>query len=158
MSAMLVIGYGNELRSDDGVGPKVAAAIAAMQWPGVDAIACQQLTPELAELIASARAVIFVDAARDSGSEVQTQMIEPSPTAQVMAHAGGPESLLALAREWFGKCPPAWLIRVPAATFDFGEQLSALAEKGLAEAIEEIKGLCARHDSGGTIVTAIVNR
>ena len=157
MSAMLVIGYGNELRSDDGVGPKVADAIAEMQLPGVQAIACHQLTPELAEPIASARAVIFVDAAHDSSGAVQTRMIQPSPTAHVMAHAGGPESLLALAREWFGRCPPAWLIRVPAATFDFGEQLSLLAEQGLAEAVDEIKGLWARHNSGSAVVTATVS-
>src|SRR5512137_149559 len=121
MAPLLVIGYGNELRSDDGVGPKVAAAIAGMQLPGVHAIACHQLTPELAEPIASARAAIFVDAAHDPIESVQVRTIEPSATAQVSAHASGPQSLLALARELFGRCPPAWMITVPAMVFDFGE-------------------------------------
>jgi hydrogenase maturation protease len=150
---LLVIGYGNELRSDDGVGPRVAAAIAEMQLSGVQAIACHQLTPELAEPIASARAVIFVDAACDSGGEAKTQRIEPSTTTRIVAHASNPQSLLALARELFGHCPPAWMISVPAVTFDFGEQLSSQAEKGLAMTLVAIQELWARHHSDGTVAT-----
>jgi hydrogenase maturation protease len=44
---LLVIGYGNELRSDDGVGPRVARAVAEWRLPGVEAIAVHQLTLEL---------------------------------------------------------------------------------------------------------------
>jgi hydrogenase maturation protease len=141
MEAILVIGYGNELRSDDGVGLKAAAAITGLQLPGVHVIACHQLTPELAEPIAAARAVIFVDAACDSDNSVQVRMIEPLVTVRPLAHTGSTQSLLALARELFGRCPPAWMIRIPAVTFDFGEQLSPQAAKGLASAIEEIRKL-----------------
>ena len=59
---LLVIGYGNTLRRDDGVGPHVAEAIAALALPGVEALVCPLLTPELAEAIARARRVVFVDA------------------------------------------------------------------------------------------------
>jgi hydrogenase maturation protease len=141
MEAILVIGYGNELRSDDGVGLKAAAAIAGLQLPGVNTIACHQLMPELAEPIAAARAVIFVDAACDSDNGVQVRMIEPLVTVRTLAHTGSPQSLLDLARELFGRCPPAWMISIPAFTFDFGEQLSPQAGKGLASAIEEIRKL-----------------
>ena len=34
-AGILVIGYGNTLRGDDGVGPKVAEAVAALALPGV---------------------------------------------------------------------------------------------------------------------------
>ena len=61
---ILVIGYGNTLRSDDGVGPRVAMAVASREWPGFNAIAVQQLTPELAEPLAAAELAIFVDARR----------------------------------------------------------------------------------------------
>ena len=141
MAPLLVIGYGNELRSDDGVGARVAAAIAEMQLPGVHAIACHQLTPELAEPIASARTVVFVDAARDPINDVQVRIIEPSATVPVSAHAGSPEALLALARELFAHCPLAWMICVPAVVFDFGGHLSPQAQRGLASAIEEIRKL-----------------
>ena len=54
----LVIGYGNTLRGDDGVGPRVAEAVGKLNLPGVRTLICQQLSPEHAELISQARAVV----------------------------------------------------------------------------------------------------
>ena len=71
MTGLLVIGYGNTLRGDDGVGPKVAEAVEALQLPGVRTLVCQQLSPEHAEPISRARVVVFVDAAVDAPREVQ---------------------------------------------------------------------------------------
>src|SRR5690242_12882091 len=90
---LLVIGYGNELRRDDGVGAKVACAVAEWHLPGIEAIVCHQLTPELAERIASAAHVVFVDAALGAGDAVQCREIEPNENSQVMTHATGPRSL-----------------------------------------------------------------
>src|SRR5947209_7059306 len=39
MGGVLVIGYGNELRGDDGVGPCVARTVASWQRPGLRALA-----------------------------------------------------------------------------------------------------------------------
>ena len=39
---LLVIGYGNELRGDDGVGPWVARSVADWQVAGVEAVAVHQ--------------------------------------------------------------------------------------------------------------------
>jgi hypothetical protein len=49
---ILVIGYGNTLRGDDGVGPRVAEAIEELNLPGVRTLVCQLLTPEFADPIA----------------------------------------------------------------------------------------------------------
>ena len=43
----LVIGYGNDLRSDDGAGRAVADRISEMELPGVAVRSVMQLTPEL---------------------------------------------------------------------------------------------------------------
>jgi Ni,Fe-hydrogenase maturation factor len=60
---VLVIGYGNTLRRDDGVGVRVAEAVAAdPRFAHVRVLAVHQLTPELALDIGSASLVIFVDA------------------------------------------------------------------------------------------------
>ena len=50
----LVIGYGNELRGDDGAGIMVARRIAENPPPGVRSIVARQLTPELADELAYA--------------------------------------------------------------------------------------------------------
>ncbi len=137
----LVIGYGNLLRSDDGVGPKVAEAVEALQLPGVRTLVCQQLSPEHAEPISRARTVIFVDAAVDAPMEVQLRKLEPGKTSQLMAHAADPGTMLALARDVFGHAPEAWWLTIPAAKLDFGHDFSPAARHGFEKAIEEIKSL-----------------
>ena len=141
----LVIGYGNTLRSDDGVGAKVAAAVAELALPGVTVLVRHQLTPELAETISEARAVIFVDAAADASTEVQVRRLEPAGGAQLMAHAADPRTLLALAKQLFGRCPPAWWLTIPVENLEFGEELSPLARRGFETALEKIRALAGSH-------------
>lgn len=133
-----MIGYGNTLRSDDGVGPKVAEAIAELSLAGVRTIACGLLAPELADPIASARIVIFVDAAVDAPREVQLREIEPAVSSQILAHAAEPKTMLALARDVFGHAPQAWLLTIPAERLGIGETFSKRAARGFKEAVTMI--------------------
>ena len=141
----LVIGYGNTLRSDDGVGAKVAATVAELNLPGVVALVRHQLTPELAEPVSEARAVVFVDAAVDAATEVQVRQLEPADGARLMAHAADPRTLLALAKQLFGRCPPAWWLTIPVENLEFGEALSPLARRGHETALEKIRALAGSH-------------
>jgi hydrogenase maturation protease len=147
-AGLLVIGYGNTLRRDDGVGPKVADALEGLGLAGVRTLACPLLTPELAEPISRAGLVIFVDAAVDAPLEVQRRKLEPAASSQVMAHAASPATLLALARDVFGHAPEAWLLTIPVAELGIGEALSPLAQRGFELAIEQVKqcaaGYCGR--------------
>ena len=59
-TASLVIGIGNPLRSDDGIGWRLAAQLPAGAGLGVRCR--QQLTPELAEELAAVERVLFLDA------------------------------------------------------------------------------------------------
>ena len=138
---LLVIGYGNTLRSDDGVGPRVAEAVGALRLPGVRTLICQQLSPEHAEPVSRAASVIFVDAAVDIPSEVQFRKLEPNNSSQLMAHAADPRTMLALARDVFGGAPEAWWLTIPAKKLDFGEELSPEAEAGFREALRRIQSL-----------------
>jgi hydrogenase maturation protease len=138
---LLVIGYGNTLRSDDGVGPRVAAAAEHWNLPGVRVIACHQLMPEMAEPVSRARRVVFVDAAVDAPREVQMRPLEPADSCQLLAHAADPKTLLALARDVFGHCPKAWWLTVPIEKLDFGETFSPLAQQGYLAAVEKLRAL-----------------
>jgi hydrogenase maturation protease len=138
----LVIGYGNPLRCDDGVGPKVAEAVEALQLPGVSTLVCQQLSPEHAEPISRARVVVFVDAAVDASREVQLSKIEPGETSQLMAHAADPRTMLALARDVFGHVPEAWWLTIPAVKLAFGTDFSPAAQRGFEVALKKIQTLC----------------
>ena len=138
-SDLLIIGYGNTLRRDDGVGPGVAEAVAGLALPGVRTLACPLLTPELAEAVSQAHVVIFVDAAVDAPREVQLRTLAPAESSQVMAHAASPATLLALARDVFGHAPEAWWLTIPVEDLGIGEELSPLARRGFEIAVREVK-------------------
>lgn len=138
-AGILVIGYGNTLRRDDGVGPKVAEAVAALALPGVRTLACPLLTPELAEPVSQARMVLFVDAAVDAPREVQLRTLAPADNSQIMAHAASPATLLALARDVFGHAPEAWLITIPVEELGIGEEFSPLAQCGFEAAVRHVR-------------------
>jgi hydrogenase maturation protease len=138
----LVIGYGNTLRSDDGVGPRVAEAVEALHLPGVRTLICQQLSPEHAAPISLAQTVIFVDASVEAAREVQFRRLAPNDSSQLLAHAADPRTMLALSRDVFGHVPHAWWLTIPAMSLEFSETLSAQAERGCAEAINRIRKLC----------------
>ena len=138
----LVIGYGNTLRGDDGVGPRVVEAIEELHLPGVRTLICQQLSPEHAGPVSQARTVIFVDAAVDAPREVQWRKLEPNESSQLMTHAADPRTLLALARDVFGHAPPAWWLTIPAVKLGFSEELSPEAQCGFVGAVGKIRTLC----------------
>ena len=138
---LLVIGYGNTLRSDDGVGPRVADAIASLALPGVETFSCDLLTPELADPISRAATVVFVDAAVDAPREVMLRELAPAESSQLMAHAADPRTMLALARDVFGHAPIAWWLTIPVEQLGFGQELSPIASKGFDQAVERVKSI-----------------
>jgi hydrogenase maturation protease len=139
---VLVIGYGNTLRRDDGVGPRVAEAVGNLCLPGVRTIIAQQLSPEHADLISRASTVVFVDASVDAPRQVQLCKLAPGDTSQLMAHAADPRTMLALARDVFGHAPEAWWLTIPALNLDFSEDLTPEAQRGFEEAVGKIQELC----------------
>jgi hydrogenase maturation protease len=138
---LLVIGYGNTLRSDDAVGPKVAEAIEALHLAGVRTITCGILTPELADPISKAGSVVFVDASLEDAGGVKLRELSPADSAQVFAHAADPRTLLALARDVLGRAPPGWWLTIPTESLAIGEELSTKAQNGIAEAVWIIRKL-----------------
>jgi hydrogenase maturation protease len=139
---ILAIGYGNDLRCDDGVGVKIAQIIDRWNKPGVRSLAVHQLTPELAAEIAESQLAIFIDAYQASQEQnLQICPVEPMNSDTFSSHSSNPQSLLTLTRIVFGRCPPAWLIAVPGVNFELGEHLSPIAQQGLNQALEQIDRL-----------------
>jgi len=141
MIELLVIGYGNSLRGDDAVGPRVAQALEELRLPGISALSCDLLAPELADPIAKAQKVAFVDASVEPMSSVRLRPLSPADSSQILAHAADPRTLLALARDVFGHAPPAWWVTIPVENLEIGGELSGRARAGIEQAIREIKKL-----------------
>ena len=137
----LVIGYGNTLRRDDGLGPRLADTIEQLKLPGVQTISPALLTPELAEPIAQACRVVFVDASIEPQATVKLRRLSAAPSSQIMAHTADPKTLLALARDVFGHAPQAWSLTIPAYDLTLGEHLSPKARPALARAVKKLTSL-----------------
>ncbi|MGF1487536.1 MAG: hydrogenase maturation protease [Prochloraceae cyanobacterium] len=157
MKNILIIGYGNTLRGDDGAGQLVAREIAKKNHQNVKCLAVHQLTPELAEDISQASQVIFVDAVITNESKSQKITVKPIKKpifAQISTgHVGYPRSLLSLTQALYSRIPPACSILIPAVNFEFGEELSLLTQTGIQEAIAAIEKLIL--DTKVTVTTNI---
>lgn len=148
MKPLLIIGYGNDLRTDDALGPALARAAAAWRLPHLETVAAHQLTPELAERVSRARAVLFADAAAGSAAAagVSLEPLAAGTAAGVRGHSAQPAELLALCQALFGPPPPAWLLAIPGEEFGFGESLSPGGARGLAAALESTRLWISRFD------------
>jgi len=138
----LVIGYGNTLRGDDGVGYRVAEAVERWQLPGVEAWPCHQLTPELAAAIAEVDRVIFVDATppQNPPSPIICQSIQArSGDRWRSGHQSHPTALLALTQQLYHRQPIAYALWLPTQAMAYGEALSPIAQIGLAQGLRYLR-------------------
>lgn len=143
---ILLIGYGNTLRNDDGVGVRIAEIIAEENLPNVQVIATHQLTPELAADIADASLVIFVDAVLSNQTDIRIEKLAAVTEWNNLGHAESPASLLALTQAIYQQTPRAWGIFIPAINCEFGEELSTITQKGLTKAIKAIRKIITSED------------
>lgn len=152
---VLVIGIGNDLRADDGVGLAVVEELARHDRPGLDAVWSHQLVPELAEPISRAARVVFVDAAvpgaddpapgpagQAGAPDVQVRRLTPSAPA-LGGHQSGPGALLGLAALAGLPVPEAFLVSVRARDLGLGEELSAPARTAVDVAVRAVLRLAA---------------
>lgn len=131
---ILCIGIGNSLRGDDGAAHRVLELIEACDHMSLRHVL--QLTPELAAEIGAAQAVIFIDA-DPRCQKPHLEPIAPRPhRGAPLSHAMTPAELVWLANSLYGFANPAFLCRVPAVSFDGGQQLSPASEAGARSAAE----------------------
>ena len=139
----LIVGYGNPLRGDDGVGQAVARAFSSEAIEGVEALACHQLAPELAERFAAAERVVLVDAAagREAGEVSVVALQAAAARPPRLGHHFEPAELLRMAQAFYGRAPEAYLVTVGAGSFELGEQLSPSVAAALPEVLAAVRKL-----------------
>ena len=133
---VLVIGYGNPGRGDDGLGPALAAAIEELGRDGVTVDIDYQLTVDHAAPIAAHDLVIFADAMIGLPLPFRLDPVGTAAPSALGSHQVSPEAALALAGLLFGHAPPGWILAIGGVEFgEVNEGLSLLARANLAEAI-----------------------
>jgi hydrogenase maturation protease len=140
----LILACGNTLRSDDGVGLWLAewAEQRFASHNAIKIIARQQWTPELAEEIARAESVLFIDCSVDSTpGSIKLTPVEPSAGVQGLAtHHSGAAELLALSRDLYNSVPlNAQLVTIGAGSTELGEVFSDAVTAALPAACKLIE-------------------
>jgi hydrogenase maturation protease len=143
-AGVLVVGYGNPLRGDDGIGWHAASRLATdARLAGAQVLTHHQLVPELAEEVSRASLVVLVDASTqgDPGSVSVRQIGSPSATPTTWSHHLDPETLAGLAKALYGAVPPMVLVSVAAGSLADGDRLSSTLEQVLPEVVEVVAGV-----------------
>ena len=117
MRPVVIIGIGNTLRQDDGLGPIVVERLRSLLNDSrVELLSPPSLTPELAASIWKARRVIFVDASEVlAPGEIEHRSVECDERADIsLVHFLTPEALLVWTGRLYGCVPLAeiWLMGV----------------------------------------------
>ena len=138
-SRCLILACGNTLRGDDGVGPWLAdwAEQRFRAQPSVRILSRQQWTPDLAEDIAHAASVLFIDCSVESApGQIQLAPVSPAAANPGLAtHHVGAAELLALAHTLYASLPSsAQLLTVGAASTELSEHFSEPVQAALPEA------------------------
>jgi hydrogenase maturation protease len=143
---VLVVGYGNALRTDDGVGWHVADRLAAdPRFDDVEVLQRHQLTPELALDFASANSVVLVDASNavPAGAFTITR-VQPAATADTTwSHHVDSPALIALALDLYGRAPDVFVVSCGAESFEMGDRLSPVVAAALPRIVEAVAALVA---------------
>jgi hydrogenase maturation protease len=142
-----VIGYGSPIRGDDAIGPLAAEQLAERPLPeGVRVVSRHVLTAELAEDLAAADRVVFLDATVEGApGEVRVRDLAPDARAvSTMAHFHDPRELLAWCETLYGRTPRAWLVSAAGESFDYASyQLTPCAAAATAAMIAQVHRLLA---------------
>ena len=137
---VLVIGYGNPGRLDDGLGQALAERIEALGLPGVATEVCYQLAAEHALSVAGFDTVVFADADTEGDGPYTCRRLEPLALSCFTTHHLDPRAVLGLARDVYGAEPAGYLLGIRGYEFnEFDERLSRRAADNLDAAVQFIQ-------------------
>ena len=159
---MLILGYGNTLRRDDGAGAiaaRLLAADARLAREGVEVREAYQLLPEMALDLAEVSLVVFVDAdATGLPGSIELHVIDPGAAMRSDADARGEPGasshhvaggeIVALAATLGGHAPEAVAVGIGVADLGMGEGLSPAVEAALPRVVDAVAGIVERHLAG----------
>ena len=150
-AGVLVVGYGNSLRGDDGIGWHAARLLATdARLDGAQVLTSHQLVPELAEDISRASLVVLVDTSVDGApGSVAVRSIQPRQDSPLpWSHHLDPAALAGLAHALYDHVPPIVLISVAGAAFAHGDQLSPALQRVLPEVVDRVARVVEEHADG----------
>ena len=133
---ILIIGIGNTLRSDDGIGAHICNLLEAKKLNGVETMIVQQLDITMAETIATFNKVIFVDAAVNEATVSFQPVLLNEPLSSSFTHHVNAAMLAGLAAKLYPGNTGYYLCTVGGNDFEMGTALSTTAQTTAKQAID----------------------
>lgn len=135
-----LLGVGNPLRGDDGIGAFVCAEMDGQKLPGLVTRTVHQLDPALLEELAGFENLVIVDAAVNEAGVSFRRLPDDEAGAVSSSHHVNAQLLQTLAKMLYDRCPVFYLCAVGAVSFGMGEGLSPVAKKNAGEAVRTLTG------------------
>lgn len=139
---VLVYGYGNPGREDDGLGIEMATLVQCwIDRHKLDRMATDsnyQLNIEDAETISGWDIVVFVDASKDENlNEFSFSKVNPSDAkVEFTMHAVSPSYVLHLCQSLFNSSPETYVLGIKGYEWDFMEELTDRAKLNLDKSFQ----------------------
>ena len=142
---ILLIGYGNPARADDGLGSALAEKIESKNLSLVTVEADYQLTIEDSAQVAEHDIVIFADASADGAEPFSFEPVEAKYSDGFSTHSVEPAHIMALAESLFGSKAKGFILGIRGYEFDrFSDGLSEKAKANLQKAVDFFEGYIQR--------------
>ncbi len=139
---LIIFGWGNDARGDDGLGPLLLERVKRAGWPDVTTVEDYQLQIEHALDLEGAEAALFLDAGKDTPAPFAFAEIAPRRGETMTTHALAPEAVLDVYQLTLAKTPPpSFTLCVRGESFELGEGLSPEAADRLEAAWGFLQGL-----------------
>ena len=138
---VLIFGWGNPSRGDDGLGPAFVERMEALraghpEWDEVECLTDFQLQVEHALDLYGRRRVLFVDASLDAAAPFCVAAVAPARDTSFTTHVMSPAAVLQVYCELEDEePPPARLLSIRGERFELGDALSAPARDHLEQAL-----------------------
>ncbi|MBN2486121.1 MAG: hydrogenase maturation protease [Bacteroidales bacterium] len=138
MNKILVYGYGNPGRQDDGLGIFLIEKIEKWkQQHNIENVFTDsnyQLNIEDAYNLNSYHTVIFADASKEDIESYRFTTLESSFKPEFTMHAVSPAFVLGICKNMYGTCPGAFLLHIKGYQWEFMQQPTSRAQNNLEEA------------------------
>ena len=140
---VLIYGYGNPGRQDDGLGNAFVSRI--REWVAIEGLhdfhfdSNYQLNIEDADAIAGMDLVIFADASKEEIDNFCLSKVDGTSGVSFTTHAASPGYIVKLCEELFNKKPLVLLLHIKGYDWEFKEGISEKASANLEEALVYMK-------------------
>ncbi len=151
MPEVLIIGYGNRMRTDDAVGAEAADRLAEVYRddPRVRVMSSHQLMPEMARDMAEAEFLLLLDAnASGVSGAITKSVVTARADESSFTHDCTPAALLFAASSLYGRTPEAVSLTLAADSFELGTGLSPTARRSLPDFLEAARQVVSAWQSG----------